>query len=92
MEHDSRSCSPRPIVDIGYVDEVITIPKNSQIILGTSGLENHRYYWTAVPDFEFGTRPRTPKLLYKPISTKKLTLHAVTKCGEATESITVIIK
>lgn len=92
VEHENKSCSPEPIVDIGYVDEVITIPKNSQILLGTPGLVGHRYRWSAVPDFENGTKPTTPRLLYKPIVTKKLTLHAVTKCGEAAESITVIIK
>jgi hypothetical protein len=85
---DPEPCSPEPYASTGYGDSV-KIKSGQQIILGTPQKEGHTYYWTAEPAFDNGARPTTPKIKYQPRITKRVTLHAVTQCGEATDSVTV---
>ncbi len=81
-------CEPKPFASTGYGDS-ITVRKGGTIILGTPSREDHTYYWTAVPEFNGGVEPPYAKIKYAPAIQKRLTLHAVTECGEATDSITV---
>jgi hypothetical protein len=84
-------CTPKPIADTGYGDS-IKVRAGSTIILGSREKAGHTYYWTAEPSFDNNARPETPKIKYKPRITKRLTVHAVTICGEATDSVTVNVR
>ena len=90
-EPTPEPCSPLPIADTGYGDQ-ITVKANQTVILGTKARAGHRYYWTATPAFENNASPQEPKIKYRPIKTKRLTVHAVTECGESTDSVTVKLR
>jgi hypothetical protein len=81
-------CEPKPFASTGYGDS-ITVRKGGTIILGTTARQDHTYYWTAEPAFNGGVEPPYAKIKYAPAIQKRLTIHAVTECGEATDSITV---
>lgn len=81
-------CKPLPVANTGYADTV-TVRQGAVILVGSKALKGHRYYWTADPAFDGGATPEEAKIKYRPKITKTLTVHAVTKCGEATDSVTV---
>jgi hypothetical protein len=85
---DPQPCSPKPYADTGYGDS-ITVKNGASILMGTKPRAGHRYYWTASPAFDNGAVPQEAQIKYKPRVTKRLTVHAVTQCGEATDSVTV---
>jgi hypothetical protein len=85
---DPQPCSPKPYADTGYGDS-ITVRNGANILMGTKPRAGHRYYWTASPAFDNGAQPQEAQIKYKPRVTKRLTIHAVTQCGEATDSVTV---
>lgn len=85
---DPKPCTPKPIADTGYSDS-ISVRVGRTIILGKSPREGHFYWWTAEPDFDNGARPDGSTIKYKPRITKRLTIHARTQCGDATDSVTV---
>lgn len=81
-------CSPEPKADIGKPD-VITVRKGSIVNLGTKPLAGHSYVWTASPPFDNGAKPTVAQIRYQPRIQKTLTLTATTKCGSASDSVTV---
>jgi hypothetical protein len=81
-------CTPQPYADTGYGDE-IQVYANANVRVGTKGQSGHRYYWTAEPAFDNNAVPQSPQINYRPRITKRLTIHAVTQCGEATDSVNV---
>ena len=85
---DPEPCSPQPYADTGYGD-AIKVRVGAQVFLGTKARPGTYYYWTAEPDFDNGGKPVEAKIKYRPRVTKRLTVHAVTQCGEATDSVTV---
>lgn len=85
---DPQPCSPQPYADTGYGDQ-ITVRYGATVMLGTKPRAGHRYYWTAEPAFDNGAQPQEPQIKYRPRITKRLTVHAVTKCGEAVDAVTV---
>lgn len=87
---DPQPCSPQPYAETGYGEE-IQVYANSLVKLGTKQQRGHRYYWTAEPAFDNNAVPQTAQIKYRPRITKKLTLHAVTVCGEATDSVNIKI-
>lgn len=85
---DPQPCDPKPYADTGYGDS-ITVRPGATVIMGTKQKPGHRYYWTADPVFDNNGAPQTAQIRYTPRIQKRLTVHAVTKCGEATDSVTV---
>jgi len=85
---EPEPCSPLPYANTGYGD-AINVRAGTQVILGTKAKSGHRYYWTAEPAFDNGAQPQDAKIKYRPRVTKRLTIHAVTKCGEATDAVTI---
>jgi Pyruvate/2-oxoacid:ferredoxin oxidoreductase delta subunit len=81
-------CDPQPYADTGYGD-AIKVRVGGQVYLGTKARPGHYYYWTADPAFDNNALPKDAKIKYSPRITKRLTVHAVTQCGEATDSVTV---
>jgi hypothetical protein len=81
-------CEPKPYADTGYGDQ-IKVRVGATVMLGTKARPGHYYYWTAEPAFENGATPKEAKIKYSPRITKRLTVHAVTQCGEAIDSVTV---
>ncbi len=81
-------CEPQPYADTGYGD-AIKVRIGAQVMLGTRARPGTYYYWTAEPDFDNNGKPTEAKIKYRPRITKRLTVHAVTQCGEATDSVTV---
>lgn len=88
---EPEPCTPLPIADTGYGD-TITVQYGQTVILGTKAKSGHRYYWTAEPAFENGASPQDAKIKYRPIKNKKLTVHAVTQCGEAIDTVYVKLR
>lgn len=82
------NCQPQPYAETGFGDQV-QVRKGYRVYLGTRPLPGHRYYWTAEPAFDGGAIPQAPKIVYRPRITKRLTLHAITRCGEATDSVLI---
>lgn len=81
-------CSPQPYAETGYGDEITAL--SGQVVrLGTKHQRGHRYYWTAEPAFDNNAVPQSAQISYRPRITKKLTVHAVTQCGEATDSVLI---
>jgi hypothetical protein len=85
---DPEPCTPKPYASTGFGD-LIKARLGQQINMGTKPLAGHSYFWTAEPAFDGGAQPPYPQIKYRPRITKRLTIHAVTKCGEATDSVTV---
>jgi len=85
---DPEPCDPQPYADTGYGDS-IKVRVGATVYLGTKARPGHYYYWTAEPAFDNGAVPKEAKIKYSPRITKRLTVHAVTQCGEATDSVTV---
>lgn len=81
-------CSPQPYAETGYGEE-ITVLSGQHVKLGTKHQRGHRYYWTAEPAFDNNAVPQAAQINYRPRITKKLTVHAVTQCGEATDSVLI---
>ena len=84
-------CTPKPAASTGYGDS-IKLRAGGFVILGTKEKAGHTYYWTAEPAFDNNARPETPKIKFGPRITKRVTVHAITKCGEATDSVTVTVR
>jgi hypothetical protein len=81
-------CDPQPYADTGF-GEIVKVRLNTVINLGTRPRPGTRYFWTAEPAFDNGAVPQQPQIKYRPRVTKKLTVHAVTRCGEAQDSVMI---
>ena len=85
---DPGPCDPQPYADTGYGD-LVNVRYGQIMFLGTKERAGHRYYWTAEPAFDNNAQPQAGMIKYRPRITKRLTVHAVTQCGEATDSVTI---
>lgn len=81
-------CTPKPVASTGF-GASIWIKAGQSVKIGMKPRAETTYYWTAVPDFEGAAKPIVSMISFKPAITKTLTIHAVTKCGEATASTKV---
>jgi hypothetical protein len=82
------ACTPQPRAETG-TGPSITVRAGITMTLGSRALPETTYYWTAEPAFDSGAKPTESRVRYRPRITKTLTVHAVTKCGEATKSVIV---
>lgn len=81
-------CSPQPVADTGVAD-TIQVRSGQTINLGAQPRKDTVYFWLATPPFNNTAVAQTSKLQYKPEMTKTLKIYAVTRCGLASDSVTV---
>ena len=81
-------CTPQATASTG-TGASISLRAGATVVLGMAAKAETTYYWTADPAFESASKPTSSRIRYKPNKTKVVTIHAVTKCGEATKSVVV---